>query len=171
METTKSHTFLADWGLSLVMLAITLPVLGLAYLAWTYVPAPPAAPPAAVPTAQAKLLAKDVVTAFRMAGLPAHIVRAATKEEQDGLSSWMQVDALRFRISEQEGQMGMVFVFENATDLQRMRQYYLELNRSLPRFKSWLFFKDNILLQINHEVPESTARQYADALYGGDAGY
>lgn len=152
------------------MLAITLPVLGLAYLGWTYLPAPPAAPPVLVPTEQPHLRAQDVVTAFRAAGLPAHIVRSATKEERDGLFAFVQADALRFRISEREGEMGMVLVFKNANDLQRMHKYYLGLNRALPRFKSWLFVKDNILLQINHEVPESTAREYADALYGGDGG-
>lgn len=171
METTNRHTFLSDWGLHLVMLAITLPVLGLAYLAWTYLSASPAAPPAPMPTEQANLRAQDVVTGFRVAGLPAHLVREATKEERDGVSSLMPVDALRFRISEQEEEMGMVLVFENANDLQLTHQYYLGLNRSLPRFRSWLFVKDNILLQINHEVDEKTARKYADALYGGDGGF
>jgi hypothetical protein len=164
MQTYKPHTFLSDWGFHLVILAVALPIVGLAYLAWTALPAPNVARPAASQTELTHWRSVDVAAAFQDAGLPAQIVRGESKEERDGLSGFMAVDSLRFRISEGEEEMGMVMCFENAGDLQRMRNYYLGLNRSLPQFKSWLFVKDNILLQINYEVPEHTARAYAAIL-------
>jgi hypothetical protein len=146
------------------MAAVILPVVGLAYLGWsvTAVPAVSPAPPA--PTEYARWRALDVISAFRAAGLRAEVLRGETKDERDGLSGYIAGDARRFRIADGEGQMGMVLCFENPGDAWDMRDYYLALNKALPQFRSHLFVKDSILLQINQEVPEETARAYAQVL-------
>ena len=119
--------------------------------------------PSAPVSASARSL--DVITAFRSAGLMAEVIQGASKDERDGLSPFMVIDTRRFRISANDEEMGMVLSFANRYDMEQLKNYYLRLNRSLPQFGSWLFVKDNILLQINHEVPESKARAYAAVLY------
>jgi hypothetical protein len=105
-----------------------------------------------------------VITAFHSAGLEAEVIRGATKEERDGPALGVVVDARRFRISAKDEEMGIVLCFQNLRDMRRMQNYYLGLNRSLPQFSSWLYAKDNILLQINREVSESKAHAYAQVL-------
>lgn len=164
MQTPKTNSFLSDWGYHLVMLAVAIPMVGLAYLAWAILPTMSVSPPAPAATEAMRRNSLDVIAAFHSAGLDAEVVRGTTKDERDGFSTGMVVDARRFRISDKEGEMGMVLCFESPGDLAQMRNYYQRLNRALPQFGSWLFVKDNVLLQINHEVPEQTARAYAAVL-------
>src|SRR5581483_395850 len=102
MQTLKSHSFVSDWGFHLILLAITLPVLGLAYLAWTVLPTVMARDIAALPLEEAKPNARDVIAAFRQAGLTAEVVQGATKDERDGLSSLAVADTIRFRLSDED---------------------------------------------------------------------
>lgn len=164
MQTFKTHNFVSDWGFHLVMLAITLPVLGLAYLAWTTLPTVMARDTEPLPLEEAQRNARDVIVVFHEAGLTAEVVHGATKDERDGLSSLVVADTIRFRLSDEDKETGTVFCFKNKRDLERMKNYYEALNQSLPQFRSWLYVKDNILLQVNHEVPESKASTYAAAL-------
>lgn len=168
METTKRHTFVSEWGLHLVMLAIALPIVGLAYLAWTVLPAKSAPEAVQAPSEVLGWRARGVIAAFHSAGLTAEELRGETKEERDGFAMGMVVEARRFRISAKEGEMGMVLSFENVRDLEQVRDYYQGLNRALPQYGSWVYVKDNVLVQINHEVPESVAREYARVLEGID---
>jgi hypothetical protein len=164
MNTFKTRTFWTDWGFHLVILAVTIPILGLAFLAWTLLPVTGAAPTIAAPPEPARWTASDVIAAFQSADLNAQVVRGETKEERDLFSHLMAIDGHRFRIGDKDGEMGMVLSFNNPRDLARMQNYLLALNRSLPQYSSWLYVKDNILLQINHEVPEHKARAYAEVL-------
>jgi hypothetical protein len=164
MQKFKTQKFLSDWGLHLVLLAVTLPIVGLAYLSWIALPAAGGQNTVPLPPEEVHWLSGDVIRAFQDAGLEAEVVRGATKEERDGLSAIVVADTTRFRLSANPAEMGIVFCFNNLSDLQRMKEYYEGLNHSLPRFRSWLYVKDNILLQINGEVPEEKARAYAQAL-------
>lgn len=164
MQSFKTHNFVSDWGFHLVVVAITLPVLGLAYLAWTVLPTAMARDTAPLPLQEAQPEARDVIVAFHEAGLTAEVVHGASKDERDGLSSLVVADTIRFRLSDKDGEMGTVFCFKNERDLERIKAYFQALNQSLPQFRSWLYVKDNILLQINHEVSESKASTYAAAL-------
>ena len=168
MEKSKTRTFLSDWGFQLVLVAIALPILGLAFLIWSMVPVSGAGTASSAPAEQEQRSATDVIGAFRAAGLRADVVRGESKDERDGFSGFMVVDAKRFRVSEKANEMGMVLRFENIRDLKRMQQYFLGLNDSLPQFRSRLYVRDNILLQMNYEVPESTALEYAAVLDGLD---
>jgi len=153
--------FWSGWGLYVVLVAIALPILGMAYLVWTVMPGA-AEVSSTPPTAQSvHWRAADVIGAFHAAHLNAEVVHDTSKQEQDGMFPGTGVDARHFQISAKAGEMGTVLSFENARDMAQIRNYYLQLNRSLPQFRSWLYVKDNILLQINHEVPERDALAYA----------
>jgi hypothetical protein len=45
-----------------------------------------------------------------------------------------------------------------------MKNYYNELGRQSAALFSWVFVKDNILIQINGDLPETTARKYEAAI-------
>lgn len=59
---------------------------------------------------------------------------------------------------------GRLFSFTSNEDLALMEHYYTELGRQSAWFFSWVFVKDNILLQINGDLPEETARKYEAAI-------
>ena len=107
----------------------------------------------------------QVISAFKEAGLELTIPPAENRAADDGLATWLPVDSTRFLIpSAGEGEGGMLLSLASAEDLKRMQNYYLGLNRSLPAFGSWVFVKDNLLLQINRSLPEARAKQYEAAL-------
>lgn len=165
MQISRISKFFSDRGFQIVVAAAALPILGLAFLAWTLLPTASMADTAQAPLEATRRCSLDVITAFHSAGLEAEVVRGASKEERDGLFPGIGVEARRFQISTNEGEMGIVVCLNNRDDLEHIQGYYLALNRSLPQFRSWLFVQDNILLQINHEVPERQARAYANVLY------
>jgi hypothetical protein len=164
MEISKTSKFLSDRGVQVVMVAVTLAILGAGSLAWILMPTPAMAYTARSRTGSAYCRSLDVMAAFRAAGLSAEAVHSASKDERDGLSTHIVVDARRFRISANDEEMGMVLCFKNRWDREQMQKYYLTLNRSFPRFRSWLFVKDKLILQINKEVPEHRARAYGAVL-------
>jgi hypothetical protein len=49
-------------------------------------------------------------------------------------------------------------------DLELLRTYYTELGRASAAFYSHVFVRDNVLVQINGELPDEKAKQYEDAL-------
>jgi len=120
------------------------------------------APPLQAPYYQSRN--SEIIAAFHDAGLTADVVRGATKDERDGLATWMAVEATPFQLSAREEERGLLLAFNDPADLEKMRAYYLGLNKSLPRYSSWLFVQDNFLLQINGEVSEARAKEYAAVL-------
>lgn len=61
---------------------------------------------------------------------------------------------------------GRVFSFANQDDLDLTRSYYEELGRISAALFSWIFVKDNILVQINGDLPAAQALPYLAALEG-----
>ncbi len=59
---------------------------------------------------------------------------------------------------------GRLYSFATIEDLALMEHYYTELGRQSAWFFSWVFVKDNILIQINGDLPEETAREYEAAI-------
>ncbi len=73
-------------------------------------------------------------------------------------------EAIRFFLPSLGGQKGgRVYSFDNASDLQTVKQYY-ESGASGAASRPWIFVKDNILVQITGELPENRAKQYQAAL-------
>lgn len=61
---------------------------------------------------------------------------------------------------------GRLFAFTSETDLLIAKQYYEALGEQGTVFFSWVFVRDNILLQINGDLPEVKAEQYKAVLEG-----
>lgn len=60
---------------------------------------------------------------------------------------------------------GRMMSFESQDDKEAMKEYYVGLGRQSGFLFSWVFDQDNLLLQINGDLPEDTARQYEAALH------
>lgn len=59
---------------------------------------------------------------------------------------------------------GRVFVCPNQDDLNALQSYYQELGRQSAALYSWVFSKNNVLIQINGDMQESVARNYETVL-------
>jgi hypothetical protein len=59
---------------------------------------------------------------------------------------------------------GRIYIFDNPAELQQARTYYTRLGQDDPNRASWLFVKDNVLVQISGGVPQDQARAYGNAL-------
>lgn len=105
-----------------------------------------------------------VVQAFKSAGLEAENPRAMTKDDY-GLAPMAAKEGTRFFIpSLGENSGGRIMSFASQEDLERTRKYYDDLGKSSAAFFSWVFVKDNILVQINGSLPEEKAKRYEKAL-------
>jgi hypothetical protein len=108
----------------------------------------------------------DAFEAFQEAGLPTEIPELS-KDERDLFVTEMPVESAQFVIPGQGDPAiarGIIFSVQNRRDLLYIRNYYASLNKALPQYSSWIFIKDNLVLQINRNVPEAVAKQYAQAL-------
>lgn len=59
---------------------------------------------------------------------------------------------------------GRLFAFDNQSDLDKMKTYYEDLAAQSAMFFSWVFTRENILIQINGDLPEEQALKYKAAL-------
>ena len=59
---------------------------------------------------------------------------------------------------------GRLYSFAKPEDLALMEAYYTELGRQSAMFFSWVFVKDNILIQINGDLSEEKAQKYNEVL-------
>lgn len=154
---------LTDWAYHIILSAVTLLMyatgLGLVLAFSSF--HPPSPPPKA-PYRQWHN--SEIIAAFRAAGLTVDVISDIDKGERDGFATWMIVEAIPFQLSSRQEERGLLLAFHDPAALEKMRAYYLGLNKSLPRYSSRLFVKDNILLQINGEVPEARAKEYAAVL-------
>ena len=57
-----------------------------------------------------------------------------------------------------------LFVFEDADDLAITQIYYETLGQAMKLLFSWVFTRDNVLIQLNGKLPEDRAREYETAL-------
>lgn len=136
----------------------------------TAVPAPTAtiaARPTATPRSQAdaRWTIEQVLGALKQAELEAEDPRPMTREDY-GLAPYVG-SGVRFLIPSLCADCGgRLFSIENATDLALMKAYYDEMGRQSALLFSWTFARDNILLQINGDLPEASAKQYEEALLG-----
>ncbi len=110
-----------------------------------------------------RITADDLIAAFRRAGLEADEPTAMAPDDY-GLAPFV-CKGTRFLIpSLGEDSGGRIFICERKEDLDLLARYYNQLGRSTALFFSWVFVRDQVLLQINGSLTEDVARKYEQAL-------
>jgi len=129
----------------------------------TPIPATPTPEATATPVFQV-WASPQAANAFSAAGLESVDVRPITKDDY-GMAPMTAVEGSRFLVPSLCADCGgRIFSFASQQDLEAIEAYYVELGRSSSLFFSWVFVKDNILVQINGDLDEGLARQYEAAL-------
>lgn len=104
----------------------------------------------------------QVVAAFKAAGLEVENPRPMSKPQDYGAAPTVATEGTQFTVpSLGEGGSGHIYSFASEDDLERMVQYYA--NASTDNF-SWVYVRDNILVQVDGRLPEEKAKQYEAAL-------
>lgn len=110
-----------------------------------------------------KITGDDVVASFKANGLEAENTTPMTPQDY-GAAPFL-CTGTRFLIpSLGEDSGGRIFICDNKEDRNKLAIYYIELGASSALFFSWVYVKDNIVVQINGELPEATAKQYEAAI-------
>lgn len=128
----------------------------------------PTAPPRATNTPPASTFARwkssDAIAQFQKAGLDVGAFVPMAKEDY-GLAPLTATEGTHFFIAALgQGGGGRIMSFASAADLARVKAYYDNLGKQSAAFFSWVFVRDNILVQINGDLPEAEARKYEVAL-------
>jgi len=111
----------------------------------------------------AAFTAQQAIDAFEAAGLATGAYYPMTKDDY-GIGPYVGV-GIRFLIpSLGVDKGGRVVAFDNEEDMELLRSYYEELGRQSALFFSWVYVHQNVLLQINGDLPEDQALQYKVAL-------
>ncbi len=131
----------------------------------TATPEPATPTPVSTPTPVfQKWTSGQVIEAFQAASLEAEAARPMTRDDY-GMAPMLAVEGTRFLIPSLCADCGgRVLSFSSQDDLDATEAYYVELGKSSAIFFSWTFTKDNILVQINGDLPEEKARQYEATL-------
>jgi hypothetical protein len=107
-----------------------------------------------------------VGAAFKAAGLEFEQVSPLTKTDY-GIAPYLCTTALHFIVpSVCVDCGGRVFECPNQDDRDRLAKYYTEAGKISAAFYSWVYVRENIVVQINGELPEAKARQYEAVLNG-----
>lgn len=106
----------------------------------------------------------EVIAAFRSAGLEVGDIVQLEPSSQ-GLAPITEKEGIRFLIPSIGADAGgRIFSFRNEADLAAKRAYYEGLNRRGSMTFSWIFVRENILVQINGTLPQERARRYEAAI-------
>ena len=109
-----------------------------------------------------KWKSSQVVEAFKGAGLEVENPRPMNKPNDYGMIPMIDVEATRFDLpSVGEDGSTRIYNFASEGDLEKMIKYYAEA--SADNF-SWVYVKDNILVQIDGRLAEEKAKQYEAAM-------
>lgn len=105
----------------------------------------------------------DVVEAFLAAGLECESPKALTVD--DGKAPFVAVEATRFMMpSVCKSCSGRIYSFDDDAELDKAKQYYVDIGDQDPQKFSWVYSKDNILLQLNGSLAEEQAVAYEQVL-------
>jgi hypothetical protein len=113
----------------------------------------------------ASWLSTDVVDAFLAAGLECQDPQPLPVG--DATEHFVAAEATRCLVPGAcEGCSGRIYSFDNQAELNKAKRYYTDLGNQDPQFVSWLYSRDNILVQLNGRLPEEQAAMYRQALMG-----
>lgn len=107
--------------------------------------------------------APDVLRSLQATGLDVEALPGGKKNDELGMS--VHVDEIRFRTH--AGTIlvgGIILTFDSEDDLVQMMNYYSIVGQALPAAKSWVFSRDNVLIQINADLPAEQAKRFEEAL-------
>ena len=106
----------------------------------------------------------QVVEVFNAAGLEAEGTYEMTKDDY-GFAPLVAIEGTRFLIPSLCSDCGgRIMSFGSPEDLEKVREYYVSMGEASAFLFSWTFTRDNILVQINGDLPEQQAQQYEMAL-------
>jgi hypothetical protein len=127
-------------------------------------PTSPTQPSAAAPSGFVVWDVQQVLDAFLAVGLEATDSRPMISDDY-GLVPMLALDGIRFFIPSICSDCGgRIMSFADAEKLQIVRDYYGQMGRFSAILFSWVFVKENILVQLNGALPEADARKYEAAL-------
>ena len=119
--------------------------------------------PTTAPRVRTSWQSADVVNAFWDAGLECEDPQPLAVD--DGTAPFIAEEATRFMLpSVCDGCSGRIYSFSNQAQLDRARDYYIGLGEQDPQYFSWIYVRENILVQLNGRMPEERARLYRQAL-------
>lgn len=105
----------------------------------------------------------DVVGAFKAAGLEAENPTPMTKDDFK-IAPYVCQGTHFYIPSLGEKAGGRIFICDNTEDRDAISGYYIKLGKASAIFFSWVFVKGNIVVQINGDLAEETARKYEAAI-------
>lgn len=74
-------------------------------------------------------------------------------------------EGVRFLIpSLGDGAGGRIFLCRNKADRDRLARYYRDIGKASALFYSWVFVKGNVVLQLNGDLEERRAKEYASSI-------
>jgi hypothetical protein len=117
----------------------------------------------AASTAFQKWRTSQVVEAFKGAGLEVKNPRPMSRKPEDyGATPMIDIEATQFDLpSLGEDGRARIYNFASEDALEKMIKYYADA--SADNF-SWVYVKDNILVQIDGRLEEEKAKQYETAM-------
>lgn len=108
--------------------------------------------------------AEDVVEAFQAAGLEVGKFRDLTDEDY-GFAPTVATGGIRFFIPSLCYDCGgRIFIFDDPIMLEAVKGYYDKLGADGVLYFSWTLKHDNVLVQINGDLPEAKMKLYKEAL-------
>ena len=111
-----------------------------------------------------KWTSQEVITQFQAAGLETGAPVSLTSEDFNMFIRKTDDATFFFIPSACEGCRGRVFAYSNKTDLNLTKSYYENLAKGGNWLYSWLFVKDNILVQMPGDIPEDIAKKFEKEL-------
>ncbi len=130
----------------------------------TSTPIPTSTPEATATPTFAKWTVAQAESAIQAAGLEFANPTPMTKDDY-GLAPMTAKEAIHFFVPSVCSDCGgRLYSFSSQDDLNRMKEYYDKLGQASAAFFSWTFVKDNILIQINGDMPDTQAHKYEAAL-------
>lgn len=105
---------------------------------------------------------EQVIASFKAKGLEAESVRPMDKKDY-GAAPYVCAGTRFFTPSLGE-KGGRLFICDNTADRDALADFYIKLGKGSAMLFSWVFVKGNVLVQINGDLPEATAKQYEAAI-------
>jgi hypothetical protein len=128
------------------------------YPTYTYYPTITRTPTLLPAAAFVKWNVDQVILAFKQAGLEVGPYRPMIKDDYAGAPVMSLQGICFYTSSNGEGCSARILSFLDQTSLEKTRQFFTDNGYT------WLFTNQNILVEMNPEVNESTARNYESIL-------